>query len=86
MTLAIVCSVLGVFWLVGAAKAYLDAPEWLWLLLTLGLGIGSIALWEGIQVWYAGFAVAGGTSLLQQVADILTVKSDALLKQVLQRR
>ncbi len=78
--------VLAVFWVNRTLRLYVVAPAWAYELALILTGVGAVAVWEGVALWYIAFPVAGAVHVLSHLDDLLITKADEALAAVMQRR
>jgi hypothetical protein len=75
---------LSVFVIVRFLQIWIEAPEWLWLLLVVGAASLSLLPWNQSWIhWYSPFAIAGIVIFAQRIENILIVKADEALTTVM---
>jgi hypothetical protein len=79
---------LAVFWifrfLINLSNDYVEAAEWFWQLVLLGMAALALAPWDQSWVqWFSPLVIAGGVTVLRMIENLLIVKADEALTVVM---
>lgn len=78
---------LAVFWLVRLLQTWVDAPSWLWQLVTPAAAALVLLPWSGgWEHWYSPLAVGGLVAFLQMGENLLIAKADESVSAIMRRR
>lgn len=81
----VVFSAFGVWVLWSLASVWFEAPEWLWRVLAIALGIGTMILIDPSR-WWLGVAIGGFAAVVMLVTDLLLVTTDWIRVTLLRTR
>lgn len=77
---------IGVFFILTSLQLLVEIPDWAWSLSTLVLGFAAWGLCSRDQQWYVAFPVAGISTLILRVENLLLVKADETIASLRRRR
>lgn len=81
----LVLMALAVFWVVRIAQVWVEAPRWMWMLVTLALSVVAELPWDGYS-WYTPASIAAIVAFLQMGENFLIAKTDEALTSIIRRR
>lgn len=83
-----IVAALAIFTVITLIKFQVDAPEWFWLLVALGVSLGIVLpTWDRLGwEWWSPLAITGMVSFLQRLDDLLLLKRDETLMSVSRRK
>jgi hypothetical protein len=82
-----IVAALAIFTIITVVKFQVDAPEWFWMIISLGVALGIvIPTWDEYGwAWWSPLAIAGIVLFLQRLDDLLLLKRDETLMTVSRR-